>query len=58
MCGAELYRHLLGLEAPLTPEQREQIEAVTMDMWEPYQYSVHTHVPKASEKNVGASATH
>lgn len=36
----------------LTPGQREQIEAVAMDMWEPYQYSVHAHVPKASEKIV------
>lgn len=36
----------------LTPEQRESIEAVAMDMWEPYQTSVHTHVPKASEKIV------
>lgn len=36
----------------LTPEQRANIEAVAMDMWEPYQISVHTHVPKAAEKIV------
>ncbi len=36
----------------LTPDQRASIEAVAMDMWEPYQISVHTHVPKASEKIV------
>jgi transposase len=36
----------------LTPEQRASIDAVAMDMWEPYQISVHTHVPKADEKIV------
>lgn len=36
----------------LSPEQKAQIEAVAMDMWEPYQYAVYTHVPDASEKIV------
>jgi transposase len=36
----------------LTPEQRAKIEAVAMDMWEPYQISVHTHVLNASTKIV------
>lgn len=36
----------------LTPEQRASIDSVAMDMWEPYQISVHTHVPGAREKIV------
>lgn len=36
----------------LTIEQRSAIEAVAMDMWEPYEISVHTHVPNAAEKIV------
>lgn len=36
----------------LTPEQRENIEAVAMDMWEPYEHSVHAHVPNAASKIV------
>ena len=36
----------------LTAEQRGSIEAVTMDMWEPYRTSVHTHVPDAEKKIV------
>lgn len=36
----------------LTAEQRGSIEAVAMDMWEPYQTSVHAHVPDAAKKIV------
>lgn len=36
----------------LRPEQLAQIDAVAMDMWEPYQISVLTHVPNASGKIV------
>lgn len=36
----------------LTPEQREGIEAVAMDMWEPYIQSTIAHVPGAAEKIV------
>jgi transposase len=36
----------------LTPEQREAIEAVGMDMWEPYVRSVSAHLPGAAEKIV------
>jgi transposase len=36
----------------LTPEQRAQIQAVAMDMWEPYVLSVETHVPRADRKIV------
>lgn len=36
----------------LTPEQRAGIEAIAMDMWEPYQHAIHAHVPGAAEKIV------
>ena len=36
----------------LTPEQRAQIQAVAMDMWEPYVQSVQTYVPHADRKIV------
>lgn len=36
----------------LTPQQREGIEAVAMDMWEPYLQSTLAHVPAAAEKIV------
>ena len=36
----------------LTPEQREDIEAVAMDMWGPYVESVRTHVPDGASKIV------
>jgi transposase len=36
----------------LPPEARERIEAVAVDMWEPYLYSLHGNVPGASEKIV------
>jgi transposase len=36
----------------LAPEQREGIEAIAMDMWEPYIQSTIEHVPKATEKIV------
>jgi transposase len=36
----------------LTPEQRAAIQAVAMDMWEPYIQSVLAHVPGAADKIV------
>lgn len=36
----------------LSPEQREAIEAVVMDMWEPYRKTVRAHVPDADAKIV------
>ena len=36
----------------LTPEQRGQIEAVAMDMWEPYIQSTRKHLPGANAKIV------
>src|SRR5262249_16152975 len=31
--------------ATLSPEQKRGIEAIATDMWEPYLYSIHAHVP-------------
>jgi transposase len=36
----------------LTPEQLQGIEAVAMDMWEPYLHAIHAHVPDAAGKVV------
>jgi transposase len=36
----------------LSPEQKQGIEAIATDMWEPYLYSIHTHVPEAADKVV------
>ena len=36
----------------LTSEQRDGIEAIAMDMWEPYIQSTHAHVPGAEAKIV------
>jgi transposase len=41
-----------GYFTGLTPEQRSQIQAVAMDMWEPYVQSVRAHVPQAERKIV------
>jgi transposase len=41
-----------GYFTSLTPEQRAQIQAVAMDMWEPYVASVQTYVPQAERKIV------
>jgi len=41
-----------GYFAALTPAQRAQIQAVAMDMWEPYVQSVQAHVPQADRKIV------
>jgi transposase len=41
-----------GYFTALTPAQRGQIQAVAMDMWEPYAQSVRAHVPQAEEKIV------
>ncbi len=38
--------------ATLTPEQRAQIQAVAMDMWDPFILSVKTHLPDGAEKIV------
>lgn len=37
---------------PLTPAQKEAIEAVAMDMWEPFIQSTQEHIPNAKEKIV------
>lgn len=36
-----------GFWASLAPEQRQRVEAVAMDMWEPYVRSTREHVPEA-----------
>lgn len=41
-----------GFWAGLTAEQREGIEAVAMDMWDPYINSVRAHVAEADDKIV------
>lgn len=41
-----------GFWATLTPEQLAGIEAVAMDMWDPYVASVREHVPEADDKIV------
>lgn len=41
-----------GFWATLTDSQRNGIEAVAMDMWDPYLNSVRTHVPDAERKIV------
>jgi transposase len=41
-----------GFWATLTPEQLAGIEAVAMDMWDPYLASVREHVPQADDKIV------
>lgn len=41
-----------GFWATLTPEQRAGIQAVAMDMWEPYVQSTHAHLPEAEAKIV------
>lgn len=43
---------LEGFYASLTPEQRDGIEAVAMDMWEPYLQATNAGVPGASRKIV------
>lgn len=43
---------LVGYYAGLTPEQLDSIEAVAMDMWEPYIQATLTKVPDAAEKIV------
>jgi len=41
-----------GFFAELTPAQRDGIEAIALDMWEPYIQSVEQHVPDGGEKIV------
>lgn len=41
-----------GFWSTLTPTQRDSIEAVAMDMWDPYVKSVREHVPNADDKIV------
>jgi transposase len=43
---------LAGFYETLSETQREQIQAVAMDMWEPYLQATSAHVPDASEKIV------
>jgi len=38
--------------AALTPEERAGIEAIAMDMWEPYRKAIRAHVPDADTKIV------
>jgi transposase len=41
---------LNGFWEQLTPEQKAGIEAIAMDMWEPYLESTRDHVPEAEKK--------
>lgn len=41
-----------GYFQTLTPDQRAAIQAIAMDMWEPYVQSVLTHVPEGATKIV------
>jgi transposase len=41
-----------GFWATLTPQQQTGIEAIAMDMWEPYVQSTRTHVAEADDKIV------
>ncbi len=43
---------LTGYFTALTPEQRDGIRAIAMDMWEPYRKTVRAHVPDADAKIV------
>jgi transposase len=36
----------------LSPEQKQAIEAIATDMWEPFLHSIHAHVPGATDKIV------
>jgi transposase len=45
-------RSLDGCWATLTEEQRNGIQAVAMDMWDPYVDSVREHVSEAEKKIV------
>ena len=50
--GRVLYVALDGFWATLTPEQIGAVEAVAMDMWNPYIASVREHLPGADGKIV------
>jgi transposase len=41
-----------GFWTGLSPEQRQQVEGVAMDMWDPYVASTRAHLPGADEKIV------
>jgi transposase len=43
--------------ARLTPEQREQIQAVAMDMWEPYIRSVRAHLTNPTRRSSSTATT-
>jgi transposase len=45
-------KSLDGFWETLSPEQRTSIEAMAMDMWDPYIASVHEHLPDAGKKIV------
>ena len=52
MADERTSKSLAGFYEALTPEQREQIQAVAMDMWEPYLQATTLHVPDAANKIV------
>ena len=41
-----------GFWPTLSPEQKEAIQGVALDMWEPYVQSIRKHLPEAAEKMV------
>ena len=41
-----------GFWSTLTEEQRQAVEAVALDMWDPYISSIRTHLPAADDKMV------
>ena len=41
-----------GFWSTLTEEQRQAVEAVALDMWDPYIASIRTHLPDADDKMV------
>ncbi len=45
-------KSLDGFWETLSPEQKTNIEAMAMDMWDPYIASVHEHLPDAGKKIV------
>lgn len=45
-------RSLDGFWSTITAEQRDSIEAVALDMWDPYVASIQDHLPEAEEKMV------
>jgi len=53
ICGRRAQtEHIGGIYEQLTPEQLEGIQAVAMDMWDPYIAATLKYVPGAQEKIV------